>query len=64
MNPITSEPLHFSSEELTLLGEVLDTEQAKLLVGIRHAFHREYREELHRRLNLVEGLLKRVGKTS
>lgn len=64
MNPTSSEPLHLSSDELTLLSELLDTEQAKLLVGIRHAFHREYREELHRRLDLVEGLLKRVGKTS
>jgi hypothetical protein len=63
MNP-TTQPLNFSSEELTLLAELLDTEQARLLVGIRHTFHREYRDELHRRLDMVELLSKRMVKTS
>lgn len=63
MNPTTHEPITFStSEELTLLTELLDTEQARLLVGIRHTFHREFRDELHRRLNLVESLMKRMEK--
>jgi hypothetical protein len=61
MNPTTGEPLSFSSEELSLLAELLETEQAKLLVGIRHSFHRDYRDELHRRLDLVESLIKRIG---
>lgn len=63
MNP-TSEFPDFSGEELTLLAEVLDAEQARLLVGIRHTFHREYRDELHRRLDLVTRLIKRLGKAS
>jgi len=59
------EPLTFSTdEEVNLLTELLDAEQARLLVGIRHAFHREYRDELHRRLDLVERLIKRAGKAA
>ena len=62
MNPTTREPLNLSNEEVALLTELLDAEQARLLVGIRHTFHREYRDELHRRLDLVELLIKRIGK--
>jgi hypothetical protein len=63
MNPTTREPLSFrSEEEITLIGELLEAERARLLVGIRHTFHREYRDELHRRLDLVERLIKRTGK--
>lgn len=64
MSP-TREPLNLSHEdEATLLAELLESEQARLLVGIRHTFHRDYREELRRRLELVEGLIRRVGKTA
>jgi hypothetical protein len=45
-----------------LMAELLEAEHARLTVGIRHTFHREYRDELHCGLGLVEGLLKRVGK--
>lgn len=63
MNPTTHEPLVFSSnDELDLLAELLAAEQARLLVGIRHTFHREYRDELSRRLDLVESLMKRAAK--
>ena len=62
MNPTRREPLNLSNEEVALLTELLDAEQARLLVGIRHTFHREYRDELHRRLDLVELLIKRIGK--
>jgi hypothetical protein len=63
MNQTNREPLSVNGEEeLTLLSELLDTEQARLLVGIRHTFHREYRDELRRRLDLVEDLIKRVRK--
>jgi len=65
MNPTTREPLTFSADdEIMLLTELLESEQARLLVGIRHTFHREYRDELHRRLDLVERLVKRAGKTA
>jgi hypothetical protein len=59
MNP-TTEPVNFSAEESTLLAELLHAEQARLLVGIRHTFHREYRDELRRRLDIVEDLMKRM----
>ncbi len=63
MNPTSPEPLTFSTdEEVILLTEMLESEQARLLVGIRHTFHREYRDELHRRLDLVERVMKRAGK--
>lgn len=65
MNPTTHEPLPLQSdEELTVLAEMLDAEQARLLVGIRHSFHREYRQELQRKLDIVEGLINRIGKRS
>jgi hypothetical protein len=59
MTPTTHEPFNLTEEELTLLGELLEAEQARLLIGIRHTFHREYRDELHRKLDLVERLMKR-----
>lgn len=63
MNQTTNEPISISNEEeVTLLAEILEVEQARLLVGTRHAFHREYRDDLRRRLDIVEGLLKRIGK--
>ncbi|HEY2017777.1 MAG TPA: hypothetical protein VGH38_29935 [Bryobacteraceae bacterium] len=65
MDPTTREPLVFNnSEEINLLAELLETEQARLMVGTRHIFHREYRDELHRRLDLVERLLQRTGKSA
>ena len=60
MTPTAHEPLKLTEEELALLGELLESEQAKLLIGIRHAFHREYRDELRRRLDLAESLMKRM----
>lgn len=63
MNPTALGPVTFSSmEELTYLSETLYAEQARLLVGIRHSFHREYRDELRRRLELVERLISRTVK--
>ena len=62
MNPTTREPVSFSNEEeLTFLAELLNAEQSRLLVGIRHADHREYRDELRRRLDLAERLMKRIS---
>ncbi len=59
MNATTHEPLHLSAEELAILLELLESERARLLVEIRHTDHRAFREELRRRLTLVEGLLER-----
>jgi hypothetical protein len=64
MEATRTEPLAIDrEEELTLIAELLEVEQARLLVGTRHTFHREYRDELRRRLDLVEQLLKRVSKS-
>ena len=60
MTPTTHERVSLTEEEFTLVGELLESEQARLLVGIRHAFHREYRDELRRRLDLVERLMSRT----
>jgi len=57
-------PVELSEEEITLLNELLDAEKARLLVGIRHTFHREYREELRRRLDLLEKLETRMVKAA
>jgi len=58
MNQVTHEALHFSSEELAILSELLESAHANLLVEIRHTDHRAYRDELRRRLELVERLIK------
>lgn len=48
---------NLSGEELTVLHQMLEAEQARLLVEIRHTDHRAYREELRRRLALVERMI-------
>jgi len=58
MNQVTHEALHFSSEELAILSELLESAHANLLVEIRHTDHRAYRDELRRRLELVEHMIK------
>ena len=57
---MATESLNLSKEELIILAELLEAERARLLVGIRHAFHRNYREQLHGRLETLETLLARV----
>ena len=57
MDQTTHEPLHLSSEELAILSELLESAHANLLVEIRHTDHRSYRNELRRRLDLVERLI-------
>jgi hypothetical protein len=52
-------PLSLSNEELRILGELLESERAKLLVEIRHTDHRAFRDELRHRLTLVEGMADR-----
>jgi hypothetical protein len=51
--------LDLSSDERALITELLVSEQARLLVEIRHTDHRTYRNELRRRLETIEGLMKR-----
>jgi len=59
MNAIANEPLNLNSEELAVMGELLESERTKLLIEIRHTCHRAFRDELHRRLALVEELAER-----
>lgn len=59
MNATTHEPLNLNSEELAILGELLESAYTKLLVEIRHTHHRVYRDDLRHRLTLLEGLIER-----
>lgn len=59
MNPTTQESLSLNSEERAILAELLESEQTKLLVEIRHTQHRPFRDQLRRRLTLVETLVER-----
>lgn len=46
--------------ERELLAELLEAERHRLLLEIRHADHRQFREELGRRFDLVELLAARM----
>lgn len=59
MNATTNEQMSVNAEELELLAELLDEARTKLLVEIRRTYARSFREQLRRRLTLVEGLLAR-----
>ena len=58
MNQTTHEPLQLTREELAILFELLETAHTNLLVEIRHTDHRSYRDELRRRLESVERLIR------
>ena len=49
--------LTLNGEELAILAELLESERVRLWVEIRHADHRAFRDELRRRLSLVEHLI-------
>lgn len=49
--------LNLAGEELTVLTHLLESEQARLLVEIRHTDHRTFRDELRRKLTIIEHLL-------
>ena len=57
MDAMTAVSLNLAGEELTVLTQMLEAEQARLLVEIRHTDHRSFREELRRRLAVVERLI-------
>ncbi len=48
---------NLAGDELTVLNQLLEAEQARLLVEIRHTDHRSFRDELRRRLGIVERLI-------
>jgi len=49
--------LNLTGEDLNVLGQVLQTAKAGLQVEIQHTFHRLYRDELRRRLTVIEHLI-------
>jgi len=57
METIPAVSLNLTGEELTVLRQLLESEQARMLVEIRHTDHRTYREELRRRLASLEHIL-------
>jgi len=59
MNATAHEPLNLDTEQLAILAELLESERAQLLIEIRHAHHRAFRDELRQRLTLVEDLADR-----
>jgi len=63
MVPITPVSISMESEDLALLKELLDSEQDRLLVEIRHTDHRHYRDQLRQRLAAVERLIEQCRQT-
>jgi hypothetical protein len=61
MNSTAHEPLGLTREELALVRELLESEVAKLLIGIRHTDHRAFRDELRHRLVSVQNLVERCA---
>jgi hypothetical protein len=61
METVQEVSLRLSGEELTVIGELLESERSRLLVEIRHTDHRSYRQELRHRLAVVERLLEICG---
>lgn len=57
METIPAVSLNLTGEELTVLRQLLESEQARMLVEIRHTDHRSFRDELRRRLAVVEHLI-------
>lgn len=57
MDTMPAVSLNLAGEELTVLRQLLEAEQARLLVEIRHTDHRSFREELRRRLEILEHLI-------
>lgn len=49
-----------TEQEWALVAQLLDQKQRELLLGIRHAVKRAFREELHRELDLVEHIRERI----
>ena len=59
MNTTSDERLNLEGEEAAVVTELLESEQARLLVEIRHSHHRAFRELLRDRLTIIENLLAR-----
>lgn len=49
-----------TDEEWKLVAYLLEQKQRELLLGIRHAVKRAFRDELHRQLEMVDRLRERI----
>jgi len=59
MSTTSYERLDLNSSEFAILTELLEATRTKLMIEIRHTDHRVFRDELRRRLAVVERLLDR-----
>jgi hypothetical protein len=59
MSTTIHERLNLDNEEFVVLTELLESARTKLMVEVRHTDHRVFRDELRRRLTVVERLLDR-----
>lgn len=57
METLPGVSFNLAGEDLLVLTKLLEAEQSRLLVEIRHTDHRSFREELRRRLSIVERLI-------
>ena len=53
-------PDSFTPEERELLGELLEAERHRLLLEIRHTDHRQFRDQLGHRYDMVESMVSRM----
>lgn len=60
MNPATRLQTELSDAEWDLIVEVLEAKRAELPTEIHHTAKLAYRDELRRRLDLIEGLLEKL----
>lgn len=60
METLVQEGFTLSSEDKDLLLKLLEREQARLPIEIRHTYNREFRAELKRRLDQVDRLIERL----
>jgi hypothetical protein len=60
MNGESGEPRKLNDDEWIFVLELLERERVQLMTEISHTATRQYREELRRRLGIVEGLLERL----
>ena len=61
VNSTTHDTLSLTREELQILGELLASHRAELLIEIRHTNSLAFRDELRHRLTIVEKLSQRCA---
>jgi hypothetical protein len=60
MDTVKEVVVKMAGEEAEILAELLESERSRLLVEIRHTDHRNYRDQLRHRLDVMEHLLERT----